>query len=132
MADPVPINSVKAISNYGLEGDHYQRAGSRQVTLIEKHQLDKMGEILNKEIDPAKTRRNIVVEGMDLLPLIGKTMQIGEALIKVTGPCKPCSRMEENFGPGGLQSMNGNGGITAEIIEGGLIRVGDSAEVVND
>ncbi len=129
--DPIAIESVKAISSYGLEGDHYQKSGSRQMTLIEKHHLDKMGEVLNTTIDPAKTRRNIVVEGMDLLPLIGKTMQIGNAIIKITGPCKPCYRMDENFGPGGLNAMNGNGGITAEIIEGGIIRIGDNAKVIN-
>ena len=130
--DPVVLQSVNAIANFGLEGDHYQKpGGSRQITLIERHHLDKMGEILNTDIDPAKTRRNIVVDDMELLSLIGKTIQIGEVNIKVTGPCKPCSRMEENFGLGGLTAMSGNGGITAEILKGGIIKLGDSTQLIN-
>lgn len=130
--DPVVMQSVKAIADFGLEGDHYQKpGGSRQITLIERHQLNKMGEILKTEIDPAKTRRNIVVDDMELLSLVGKTIQIGEATIKVTGPCKPCSRMEENFGHGALSAMSGNGGITAEILQGGIISLGDSTQVIN-
>ena len=43
--------------------------------------------------------------------------RIGEALLEYTGECHPCSRMEENFGPGG---------ITARAVEGGTISVGDA------
>jgi MOSC domain-containing protein YiiM len=66
-----------------------------------------------------------VVSGINLLALNGAQFAIGGALMEGTGPCHPCSRMEEIFGPGGYNAVRGHGGITARVILGGVIRVGD-------
>ena len=70
-------------------------------------------------------RRNIVVSGINLLALKHQQFQVGEVLLETTGICAPCSRMEENLGAGGYNSMRGHGGITAKIIQGGQIKIGD-------
>ena len=85
-----------------------------------------MARILGKsEIPPELLRRNIVVSGINLLALKHQQFQVGEVLLETTEICAPCSRMEENFGAGGYNSMRGHGGITAKIIEGGQIKIGD-------
>ena len=76
-------------------------------------------------IDPAFTRRNLVVSGINLLALKDKQFYVGEVLLEYTGLCHPCTRMEENLGPGGYNAMRGHGGITARILNGGVIRMGD-------
>ncbi len=109
----------------GLVGDH-GRPGKRAVTLIQHEHLAVIGAFLGSPpIDPALLRRNLVVSGINLLALKGRTIQIGTATLAVTGPCAPCSRMEEAFGNGGYSTVRGHGGVTASVVEPGLIGVGD-------
>jgi len=127
-----PLQSVaeaEAVPGTGLEGDHFhgQGSGVRQVTLIQGEHLDAVGAFLQRpSADPALARRNIVVRGINLFSLQDRRFRIGDAVLEHSGPCHPCSRMEENFGPGGYGAMRGHGGITARVIAGGTIRVGDA------
>jgi MOSC domain-containing protein YiiM len=122
---PQSVNSVLALESKGLEGDRYQKKGTRQVTLIQGEHLDSIASFLQKPIPPELTRRNIVVRGINLLSLKGKQFEVGEAVLEYTGDCHPCSRMEENLGHGGYNAMRGLGGITARIIKSGKIALND-------
>ena len=126
-----PVESAAAVPGSGLEGDHFhgQGDGKRQVTLIQGEHLDAVGAFLREPSpDPALTRRNIVVRGVNLFSLQDRRFRIGGAVLEHSGPCHPCSRMEENLGPGGYNAMRGHGGITARVVQGGTIRVGDPVE----
>ena len=127
------LEGVQAIAERGLEGDHAARkAGSaRQVTLIQREHLVCVASLLGcGEIAPERTRRNLVVSGVNLLALKDQVFSIGEAVFEGTGTCEPCSRMEANLGPGGYNAMRGHGGICARIVEGGVIRPGDRVEAL--
>lgn len=123
------VEGAEALPGSGLVGDRFRgrnEESQRQVTLIQAEHLAAVGSFLGDgPIDPALLRRNIVVSGLNLLALKDKRFRIGDALLEYTGLCHPCSRMEEALGPGGYNAMRGHGGITARVIEGGLIRVGD-------
>ena len=116
----------------GLEGDHYSGSSKkRQVTLIQKEHLDGVAAILKIEkVDPSLTRRNILVSGINLLAFKERQFQIGEVVLEMTGLCHPCSRMEENLGPGGYNAMRGHGGITAKVIKGGHVALGDAVKLL--
>ena len=112
----------------GLEGDRFAaRAGNpRQVTLIQQEHLAVVAACLGQEtINPSVLRRNIVVSGINLLALKNKTFRIGDALLEFSGLCHPCSKMERHLGEGGYNAMRGHGGITARVLESGLIRLLD-------
>ena len=122
------LKSIRIEQDSGLEGDRFRRSvsGKRQVTLIQQEHLQAVANILGKtEIDPGWTRRNLVVFGINLLSLKHQSFQIGEAVLQTTGICAPCSRMEENLGPGGYNAMRGHGGITAKVLQPGEIQIGD-------
>lgn len=110
----------------GLDGDH-GRAGKRAVTLIQAEHLPVVAALLRHDhVDPARLRRNIVVSGINLLGLRHHEIRIGSAILLITGPCPPCSRMEEELGHGGYSAMRGHGGVYAEVTSSGEITVGAS------
>lgn len=126
------VNEVEVSVEEGLVGDHYTgRSKKRQVTLIQEEHLQAVATLLSKDhVDPALTRRNIVISGINLQALQDQQFQIGEAVLETTGLCYPCSRMEENLGAGGYNAMRGHGGINARVIVGGRIRLGESVALL--
>ena len=122
------VESVNVSTTSALEGDHYAKPdGKRMVTLIQKEHLDTVATILKKDIDPSDCRRNLVVSGINLYALHDAQFTVGdEVVLEGTGFCHPCSRMEANLGEGGYNAMRGHGGITARVIKGGRITLGDS------
>lgn len=119
-----------AIVTGGIEGDHHCRPGGhskRQVTLIQAEHLPVVASLLGKPLlDATLLRRNIVVSGINLSALKYQTFQVGTAILRGTGSCPPCSRMEENLGAGGYASMLNHGGITAVVESEGVAGIGDS------
>jgi len=88
-----------------------------------------LSSFLGREVTPELLRRNLVVRGINLLALKGRRFRIGaDVLLEGSGTCDPCSRMEQNLGFGGLNAMRGHGGITAIVLAGGTVRLGDPVE----
>ncbi len=114
------------LTEAGLDGDH-ARPGKRALTLVLAEHLPVVAALCGREeVSPALLRRNIVVSRLNLAAMRGRRLRIGTALIEVTGPCAPCSRMEEALGPGGYTAVRGHGGVTACVIEPGRVVVGDA------
>ena len=129
-----PRDEVTVAVGTGIDGDYHSKkrpGGQRQVTLIQAEHFAIFAANTGREsVSPEQVRRNIVVCGIELSPLIGHRFRIGEALLEGTGPCTPCSRMDENLGEGGRLAMKGLGGLTAMVIEPGRIRRSDPVIVV--
>lgn len=129
------VPQTMALAGIGLADDRLGRRGeaelsTRQVTLIQQEHLPLIAAFARSgPLDPVDLRRNLVVSGINLLSLKNARLRVGDALIQLVGPCAPCSRMEEVIGPGGYAAMRGHGGMTARILEGGAIRVGDAVSV---
>lgn len=105
--------------------------GKRQVTLIQAEHLPVIAALAGlEEVTPELLRRNIVVRGLPLLALKDRRFRLGDVVLEGTGECHPCSRMEENLGPGGYNAVRGHGGLTARVIVGGTLRVGDVVEAL--
>jgi MOSC domain-containing protein YiiM len=128
----VPVEPVTEVlaTDGGLLGDHYG-GGAREVTLIQAEHLAAVAALVGvSRVEPGLLRRNLVVSGINLAALKDRRFRIGAALLAYSGPCHPCSRMEEALGAGGYNAMRSHGGITARVLERGTLRVGDAVVVV--
>ena len=121
------VTEVMATTEQGLVGDRYKgRNTKRQVTLNQAEHLSVIAAFMGKtDVDPQLLRRNIVVQGINLLALNSQRVRVGGALLEITGACHPCSRMEEVLGEGGYNAVRGHGGVTARVLEQGMIRCDD-------
>jgi len=124
------VQDARLVTGRGLAGDRYSRLdGGRQVTLIEAEGLRAAAGYLGVDaVAPDAVRRNLVTEGINLLALKGRRFRIGEAVLETTGECHPCSRMEETLGVGGYNALRSHGGLTARVLQGGVVRLGDPVE----
>jgi MOSC domain-containing protein YiiM len=132
-ADLTELDEVEAIEGRGLAGDLAALArvgGNRQVTLVQAEHLPVLSAFTGARVSAGQLRRNLVVSGINLIALSKLEFQIGdEVVLRGTGACAPCSKMDETLGYGGFQAMRGHGGITAQVVHGGTIRLADSVRV---
>ena len=144
LAPMVSATQVRVEPGRGLIGDRRSvalRTGDlaqkREVTLFQAEHLPVIAGWMGlPSLDPARLRRNLVVSGINLLsmrslfPDVRLQWQLGdEVILEITGACEPCSLIEAELGEGGYNAMRGHGGITARVMAGGTLRVGDSVSV---
>ncbi|HJX09635.1 MAG TPA: MOSC domain-containing protein [Candidatus Binatia bacterium] len=135
------VRRVKAVAGKGLEGDRYAKkigtysnnpGSGRDVTLIESEAIEALRRDYHVELDAGESRRNIVTQGISLNHLVDKEFRVGEVVLRGTRLCEPCAHMEKLTLKGALRGLIHRGGLRAEIVKGGTIRVGDSVIVASD
>ncbi|HZW75630.1 MAG TPA: MOSC domain-containing protein [Caldimonas sp.] len=126
------LAAAELVAGNGVAGDRYGNAGgARQVTLLAAESLAAIASHLGVDaVAPEALRRNVVVRGMNLLALKGRRFRIGDAILEASGECHPCSRIEASLGTGGYNAARGLGGITARVVQGGVVRIGDRVEPI--
>lgn len=121
----------------GIEGDRYSvdegtfsdrgRVG-RDLTLFEAEALEGLLADHGIELAPNETRRNVMTRGIGLNALVGHRFRVGEVECVATHLCDPCSHLQGMTQPGVLRGLADRGGLRANVVTGGLIRVGDLVE----
>jgi len=128
------VTSAQAVVGRGLEGDRYynklgtysNQAGSgRDVTLIEIEAIDGLKRDYEVQLDPGQSRRNIVTRGIALNHLVEQEFRIGDVVLRGMRLCEPCAHMEKLTVKGAMRGLIHRGGLRAEIVKGGTIKVGD-------
>jgi len=132
-----PMQSVllaRSVAGRGLEGDRYfsglgtysnNPGTGRQVTLIEIEAIEALKRESAVEAAAALCRRNIVTRAVALNHLVEQEFSVGEVVLRGTRLCEPCVHLERLSVPGTLRGLIHRGGLRAEVVSGGIIRVGD-------
>lgn len=138
--DPlVSIAEVCAVLGRGLEGDRYFRAcGSfsrwpgkgREVSLIAEEVLEAVRAEHGIDLREGRSRRNLVTSGLNLAQLQEQTFRIGTAVFRGIRPCAPCEYLERITEAGVFAALKGRGGLRADVIEEGILHVGDPIELL--
>jgi MOSC domain-containing protein YiiM len=119
------LEEVRVIKNVGLEGCAHGRPGARQVLLVDRETLEAM------ELRPGVIRENITTDGIDVNGLaLKQELRIGEVRLEVSEICHPCDQLEK-VRPGLRREMRGRRGMLCRVLEGGMIRRGDTIEKVS-
>ena len=127
------ISAASISAAAGLEGDFkgakYPR---RQVTMLAREDWEAALAALGAAGLAWTTRRaNLLVEGVRLPRAAGAVLQVGGARLEVTGQTYPCGRMEEaRAGLLSALAKDWRGGITARVLVGGAIALGDEVAVL--
>lgn len=135
----VPRSEILAVAGKGLEGDRYfngvgtyskRPEPGRQVTLIEIEALDALKRDLDIELGLGESRRNIVTRGVALNHLVGKKFRVGPVTMLGMRLTEPCSYLEGLTQTGVHSALEHRAGLSAQIVDGGMLRVGDQLNLV--
>ena len=123
-----PVDAAILEPGLGLRGNANRR-GRRQVTIISNARWQELMDALHADLPPSARRANLMVSGLDLEQSRGRILRIGDTRLRINGELRPCEQMEAAH-PGleVLMRERWGGGVYAEVIDGGEIRVGDSVE----
>ncbi len=128
MKKPVSIGNF--IKGHGLEDDAHAGNWHRQVSLLGQESIDKMIDMGAAGLCAGNFAENITTEGICVYELpIGTKLKIGETTQEVTQIGKKCHAGCEIAQQVGDCVMPREGIFTI-ILEGGLIKAGDSIEII--
>ena len=131
----LPINKAQ-IKFEGVEGDFNKfrtekknSTGTRAVTIFSLEQIEKL-KSEGHAIDVGTTGENITIEGVEWPSLeVGARMMIGEAMIELSEPTAPCSKIGKSFIDGAFSRIDhelelGWSRWSASVIEEGQVEIG--------
>jgi MOSC domain-containing protein YiiM len=129
-------SEVRAVPGKGIEGDRYFGGNGTfsphphkpdyEITLVEKEKIDAFARETGLPFTAFHARRNLVTEGVDLNALAGREFLVGEVRIRGIRLCEPCSYLAQATFPETLKGLVHKGGLRAQIVTEGTIRVGDA------
>jgi len=126
-------DEAEALAGRGLAGDRYAAGRGTfsgpgrgyELTLVEAEVLDEL------ELPWEEARRNVVTRGISLNGLVGRRFLIGSVECVGRRLAEPCAHLERLARPGLLRPLVHRGGLRADIVTGGVIRLGDEVEAAS-
>ncbi|MFC6988087.1 MOSC domain-containing protein [Haloplanus sp. GCM10025708] len=138
-AEMEACGSVEAVAGAGLRGDRYFDAGGtfsdvpgggHDLTLAEAEAIEAVEREAGISLGFDEHRRNVTTRGVALNHLVGRRFRVGDVVCEGVRLCEPCSHLENLTEDGVGDALVHRGGLRADVVEGGEIRVGDDVESI--
>ena len=134
------VDEAKAVAGQGVEGDRYflkqgtftdnPNTTGRQVTLVELEAIQALEREDGITIPAKDVRRNIVTRDVPLNHLVGREFRVGDVTLRGVRLNEPCNHLAGLTDDKVKQGLVHRGGLRADIVSDGVIRVGDVIEAV--
>ena len=128
---------VEVVAGKGIVGDRFFGKAAHMdaaVTLFAVEGLEAIADELGTDpLDPLLTRRNVILRGAELSPLVGVEFALesggDRVLLRGGRPAHPCAWMDRMLAPGAHAAMRGRGGVRCQALSGGTLRRGPAVLV---
>jgi hypothetical protein len=128
------MESVRALAGRGLEGDrHANGTGTfasgvpgSALTLVEAEVCESFA----PPLEPDEHRRNVVTRVIALNSFVGHEFALGPVRCRGTRLCEPCTVVQGYASRPVLLELVHRGGLRADILESGVIHVGDEVRAI--
>ena len=128
---PRPVEHAVGHADKGFVGDrNFGDPDSCNITLIEAEAFEHQLETQGLDLDPAASRRQVLVRGIDLGELIGQRFQVGALECEGEERCEPCNHLAGMVGTQAVLKGLLHTGLRARIVTGGTIRAGDAVRLI--
>ena len=136
---PQAVDQVVAIPGAGLDGDRYalklgtfyKPGPDYELTLIEAEAIEALRRDYQIDLTAGEARRNIVTRNVPLNHLVGREFAIGDVRIRGIRLCEPCDHLQKVTGKLVIKGLLHRGGLRAQILTQGTIRVGDTISFIS-
>ena len=121
------VPEIECVAGRGILGDRffdYKENYKGQITFFSREVFDALcAELRLSGKSPGLTRRNVIMEGADLLSLIGIDFEIQGIRFRGASECAPCYWMDRVLAPGAESFLKKCGGLRAQILTSGKLQV---------
>jgi hypothetical protein len=123
----VEVSEIECAAGRGIKDDrffNFKESYKGQITFFSLEVFEALcSELKLADTSPGATRRNVIVEGVDLNSLVGKDFEIQDVKFRGMAECSPCHWMDQAFAPGAEKFLQNRGGLRAQILTDGKLKV---------
>jgi MOSC domain-containing protein YiiM len=121
------VTELECVAGHGIRGDRffdYKPDYKGQITFFSLEVFETLcRELSLRDVDVSATRRNVITQGVDLNSLVGKEFDLQGLRFRGIEECRPCYWMNSAIGEGSEQWLKGRGGLRAQILSDGVLRI---------
>jgi MOSC domain-containing protein YiiM len=125
-------DQVTLVAGKGIVGDRFFGKAAHMdaaVTVFAAEALEAIAsELGTAPLNPLLTRRNVIIRGAELAPLLGHDFTLESrghmVRLKAGRPAHPCAWMDAMLAPGAHKAMRGRGGVRCGVLSDGILHRG--------